>query len=83
MFATAKCGHCGKMGTKIQTIEPSGARYKQNAVCCFHCNAILGVTDYFNVGTLLKSAEKERKAMLDKIDHLQMQIQQIASALRR
>lgn len=83
MFTTAKCGHCGKIGTKIETIEPNGAQYKQTAICCMHCNSILGVTDFYNAGTLLKKAETERAAMSKKIGDLQSQLDQVLRALRR
>lgn len=83
MFSNAKCGHCGKTGTKIDEIEPAGARYKQSAICCIHCNSILGITGYYDAGTLLKSAEKERVAMSKKIDQLQYQVSQLINALRR
>ena len=83
MFSTAKCGHCGKIGTKISEIEPNGARYKQSAICCMHCNAILGITGYYDAGTLLKAAEKEREAMSKKIDRLQFQVDQLLAVLRR
>lgn len=83
MLGIAKCGHCGQTGTKIVEIEPNGARYKQSAICCTHCSAILGVGDYYNVGTLLKTAEKERVAMTKKIDQLQYQVDLIVNTLRR
>jgi hypothetical protein len=44
MFNMAKCGHCGKTGTKISQIEPNGGAYKQSAICCMSCNSILGIT---------------------------------------
>ena len=83
MFTSAKCGHCGKTGSKLQTIEPTQAAYKLNAVCCIHCNAILGVTEFMNSGQLLAKAEKEREAMSKKIDQLSWKIDQMANALRR
>jgi lactam utilization protein B len=83
MFSTANCGHCGKIGTKIETIEPHGAAYKQAAICCQWCSAILGITDNYNVGTLLKQLEAEQgklKAQIQQIDH---NVQQIAYALQQ
>lgn len=72
MFSSAKCGHCGQSGTKIEMIEPNGSQYKQAAICCSHCNSILGVTGYYDTGTLLKSQEKEiadLKRQLAQVDY--------------
>lgn len=83
MFSIAKCGHCGNSGTKITSIEPNQSAYKLSAICCAHCNAILGVMDYYNTGTLLKGAEKEIGVMNAKIDRLQYQVDQLLRAVSR
>ena len=83
MFATAKCGHCGKTGTKIEMIESQGAAYKQSAVCCRYCNAILGVTGYYDVGHLVKQQEGEIKALKSQLDQIGQMVQQIGQSLSR
>ena len=82
MFAIAKCGHCGHTGTKLAQIEPATAAYKQTAICCSSCNAILGITGYYDTGTLLKKAEKEREAIKQQISRLEHTIQQIAHMMQ-
>ena len=79
----AKCGHCGNVGTRLEEISPAQSQYKMMAVCCGSCSAILGVTDYFNTGTLLKNAEKERGKVETKIDQITHTVRQIADAVRR
>lgn len=74
MFGLAKCGHCGNSGTKITEIEPNGARYKQSAIVCMHCSAILGVTGYYDTGSLVKGLEA-------KIAQLEQRAQQIDANL--
>ncbi|MEM5500763.1 hypothetical protein WNY59_04080 [Ahrensia kielensis] len=83
MFSTAKCGHCGKTGTKVQEISPVGAAYKQMAVCCQSCSAILGVTGYYDSGTLLKQAERERAELSQKVQRLEQQLISISHRLQR
>jgi hypothetical protein len=78
----AKCGHCGKSGTKIAEISPSGASYKQIAITCSGCSAILGVTDYYNVGTLLKQQEKEIAGLKTQLGNMQSGIQQMDHNIR-
>lgn len=75
MFSFTKCGHCNGTVTKIAEIQPSGTDFKQIAICCSSCSSILGITDYFNVGNLVKMQEKE-------IASLKQQVTQIDYNLR-
>lgn len=83
MFSSTKCGHCGKSGTKIETIEPDGARYKQTAICCKWCNAILGVTGYLDTSTQIKALQDEQKKLAKQIDQIDYNVQQVVRALQR
>lgn len=78
MFEVAKCGHCGKSGTKAIMIEPADARYKQTAICCASCNAILGVTGFYDEGQLLKDAEARANALAQKVNHIEHQLAQLS-----
>jgi hypothetical protein len=78
----AKCGHCGGAFTKVVTLEPQGANYKQLAVCCSSCSSILGITEFYNTGVLVKNAEKEISALKAKVDRLQATVDQIHHAMR-
>jgi len=79
----AKCGHCNHIGTRLEEISPMNGQYKMMAVCCLSCGAILGTTDYFNSGVLLKSAETERAKAKSAIDEIRHIVGQIADTLRR
>ena len=83
MFTTAKCGHCGKSGTKIEMIEPSGANYKQSAVVCQSCNSILGVTGYYDTGQLLKEQENQLANLKQQVSQMDNLLRQIANALNQ
>ena len=83
MISLAKCGHCGKSGTKIELIEPTGAAYKQSAIICKWCNSILGVTGYFDAGQLIKEQEKEIKGLKSQVSNLEHLVIQIANALNQ
>lgn len=83
MFSTAKCGHCGKVGTKIETIEPDGAAYKQTAICCKWCSAILGVTGFLDTGTLIKNLDADVSALKKQAAQIDRNVQQIAYALQQ
>lgn len=79
----AKCGHCNHIGTKLTEISPSGGRYKMMAVCCSSCSAILGVTDYFNSGTLIQSVEKKVDTLRSEVGFVKSAANQILDLLRR
>lgn len=81
MFGIPKCGHCNGTMTGVATIEPNGANYKQMATVCLSCNAILGVSEYYNIGTLLKKAEKERAELTRHIASLEQQVHQLSRIL--
>lgn len=83
MFGIPKCGHCSGTRTSVKVIEPSGANYKKMAICCSSCNAILGATGYYDTGTLLKAAEKERAEMKRQISSLEYSVSQLVQLLSR
>jgi len=82
MFGAAVCGHCGKPGTKAVQIEPAGAAFKQTAICCSSCGAILGVTGYYDEGALLKKAEQANASLAQKVTNLEHQLNQILYVLQ-
>lgn len=83
MFSTAKCGHCDKVGTKLQLIEPDGGAYKQSAVVCKWCNAILGVTGYYDAGKVAKDVEAKVVTLQQKLSQVENQVQQILHLLQQ
>jgi hypothetical protein len=83
MLGFAKCGHCGKSGTKLAIIEPSGAAYKQSAICCSFCNAILGVTGFYDAGTLIKEQEKKIGQLLADVSTLSQHVAHLTDVLSR
>lgn len=79
----SKCGHCGGFGTRVQTIEPDGASYKQIAVCCSACNAILGVIGYLDPGALLKAQEAKINALASTVTSLGYELENIKRTLQQ
>lgn len=52
----ARCprSDCNGFSFRMETIEPTGSAIKVMAICCSTCGAVVGVTDYWNVGGLVK-----------------------------
>jgi len=71
-MATSKCLSCNNHYFELQTIEPSGGKYKLNAVQCSSCGAVVGVIEYYDSGVLLKKQEpilEEQSASLNNLKH--------------
>ena len=71
---SAKCGFCSSAGTKMEIIEPKGTQFKQAAICCASCNAVLGVVDYTNAAITLDGHEIQLKDISMKIDRMGRQL---------
>ena len=79
----AKCGHCNSIGTRLEEISPAGGQYKMMAICCSSCGAILGVTNYFNSGVIVKGMEKTVDGMKLELDKVSTTVRDIQNTLRR
>lgn len=77
MFGFTKCGKCEGAAFKIQEISPQGAAYKFYTIQCTACQTPIGVTDYFNVGSLLKKQQKTIEELGSKLDAMAHILNQI------
>jgi hypothetical protein len=82
MFGSTKCGKCEGASFKLQEIEMQGAAYKMMAAQCTSCQTPFALTDFYNVGQLMKNQEKAIAALGQKVDHIQSAVSQIAHALQ-
>jgi predicted transcriptional regulator len=78
-----KCVRCEGQAFRVQEISPSGAAHRMYAIQCasFACQAAIGVTDFWNLGSLLKSQEKKIEEMENKLSSIQSSVSQIVQAL--
>jgi hypothetical protein len=83
MFGSTVCGKCEGSSFRVQEISPSGAQYKMFAVQCLACKTPIGVTDYYNVGSLLKQQEKAIVDLQSKLNGMGQQLNQIAHFLNQ
>ncbi len=83
MKGMSKCPHCGGGYFKVIEQEPSGSNYKLSFIQCSACNAPFGVTDFYNLGALLKQQEKAVAALSHKVEGIEHMVRQIAYALQR
>jgi predicted nucleic-acid-binding Zn-ribbon protein len=81
MFGSTRCGKCENSSFKVQEISPAGARYKMFTVQCSSCQTAIGVTDFFNLGSLLQDQEKKLKEMDGRLAGIEHSVHQIVQAL--
>ncbi len=65
MNSTSKCPHCQKSGFEAVEEEPRGANFKTIFIRCQWCKTVVGVTEYYNCGTLIHNLAKELNVELD------------------
>jgi hypothetical protein len=65
----------------MQEISPQEGAYKMFSIQCSSCRTPIGVTDYYNLGQLLKNQEKKIASLEQKIDYIQNGVNQIVHAL--
>lgn len=58
-MAQSKCAKCGYTEFEVVDAEPRGSRFILLFVQCAKCGTVVGVTEAFNIGALLKSIEKK------------------------
>lgn len=83
MFGTTKCGKCEGGSFKIQEISPNGSAYKFYAVQCMGCQTPIGITDFYNIGQLLKNQEKSMADLESQLSRMTQTIDQMAQALNQ
>lgn len=58
-MATSSCPKCGNHSFELKENFPDGSKFKVNFIQCRSCGTVVGLTDYYNVPSLLeKIAEK-------------------------
>ena len=83
MFGSTKCGKCEGTLFKVETIEPMGSASKLIAVQCQKCGTPIGITTYYNPGTMLKNQKEEIEALGNRLSSIESTLRQIAAALQR
>ena len=56
-MAQSTCSKCGHHVFELRETEPMGSKYKFYFVQCALCGTVVGVVEYYHVGTRLKRIE--------------------------
>jgi hypothetical protein len=66
-MAVSTCGNCNSTRFELREHSPSGSEFKLSFVQCASCGTVVGVMDYFNIGSMLEKHEKAIKAIAEKL----------------
>lgn len=58
-MAISKCGSCESHTFELKANEPKGSQFKLMFVQCSRCGAVVGVTDYYNIPSLLEKLAQQ------------------------
>ncbi|HEX2933800.1 MAG TPA: hypothetical protein VHO72_00460 [Bacteroidales bacterium] len=62
----SKCPQCACTEFEVVNQTPVNSNYELIFVRCLQCKTVVGVIDYYNVGTLIKKLAQKLKVDLDK-----------------
>ena len=82
-MAMSSCPTCKSHLFELKGIEPSGSRFKLNAVQCSACGTVVGILDYVNIGVEVGEVKDAVKRLKADVDSVKLDVQHIAQALSR
>jgi hypothetical protein len=82
-MALPTCVKCGQHRFELQEAEPAQSNYKFFYLQCASCGGVAGVTDFYNVGHLVKKQEKELASLRSEVADVRHALQVIANRLSR
>ena len=53
-YSYSKCPKCENTSFEVVEDTPNRSNWKMNYIRCSSCKTVIGVTEYFNLGGLLK-----------------------------
>lgn len=69
-MSTSRCPKCENSTFEIVTNSPIKSKYKYAFVQCSKCGSVVGVLDFYNIGTLIKDVENKVNELSRQIDDI-------------
>jgi len=82
-MALSTCIKCGGTTFELRQAEPAGAMYVVVYLQCMSCGGVAGITDYFDIGTVVKQMEAEVKSLQEAVQARDYNVRAIASRRHR
>lgn len=77
-MATSSCPKCGQHLFQMIEQEPGSAAYKYLYHQCSSCGTVVGVTEFYNLGAIIKETPD---SVFKRLDHLSQQLQNLEHAV--
>jgi Fe2+ or Zn2+ uptake regulation protein len=58
-MAMSTCPKCDSHKFEMKGAEPDGSKFKVMFIQCASCGAVIGITDYYNIPSLLAKIAKK------------------------
>lgn len=78
-MAWSKCPKCQNTSFEVVINEPADSAYKLLFVQCKSCGTVVGVMDYYNIGSLMNNMKRK----LDELDSSIRNLAYTIESLRR
>jgi predicted nucleic-acid-binding Zn-ribbon protein len=69
-MSRSKCPSCDNYNFTMVEHSPSMSNFKYMFIQCSKCGAVVGFTDFYNVGKLVKDQEKKINNIESQLNHL-------------
>jgi excinuclease UvrABC ATPase subunit len=80
-MAMSSCPHCKGHTFEVQENSPQKSTFKQMFIQCTACGTVVGVTEYFNVGSLVTDQQKAIDGLAKRLGSIEHAINQIIHVL--
>ncbi len=81
-MSLSKCQKCDSGMFEVVENSPSGSNFKIMFIQCSSCGTVIGTTDYYNVGSLLKDQEEQINNLNSRLSNVENSINQLVHAIR-
>ncbi len=69
-MATSKCPKCGNTSFEMKEHTPDKSNYKLEFVQCSSCGTVVGVMDYFNIGTRINEVDEKIDKLINLVNSI-------------
>ena len=81
-MAMSTCVKCGSHSFEVVQQSPAHAQFKLFFVQCSACGGVVGVQDFYNLGSLLKDQEGQINSVKSTLSNIESYIAQLSQRLR-
>ncbi|AQX86124.1 hypothetical protein ATB97_19325 [Elizabethkingia bruuniana] len=64
-YSRSKCPKCENSRFEMVEDAPEGSNFKMMFIRCTSCKTVIGVGDYYNIGTLIHELARKLNVRLD------------------